>query len=278
MGPVSPHVAFVLGGGGVLGASQVGMARALAEASVRPDLVLGTSIGALNGAFLAASPDVAGAARLEDVWRKVTREGLFTQRPVRQVAGIARHPTHVLTHAALTTLMERYLPATSFADLEVPFQCVAAQIEGARAVWFDHGPVVPPVLASCSVPGLFPPVRIEGAHYLDGGLVHSIPVGRAVEMGATEIYVLQVGRVEQPLSVPTRAWEVAQVAFEISRRHRFVDEIDAVPESVTLHVLPTGSSNAPTIALAQARRGRMNDRMEAAYAATTTYLQGREEG
>ncbi len=164
---------------------------------------------------------------------------------MRKAAKIARHPTHLLTHAPLHTVIDRYLPVTEFDELRVPYQCVAACIEDSRAVWFSEGPIAPAVLASCSVPGLFPPVRIGEHHYLDGGLVHSIPVGRAMELGASQIYVLQVGRVEQALRVPRAPWEVAAVAFEISRRHRYVEEIANVPESVALHVLPSGQAPRP---------------------------------
>lgn len=272
------RTAYVLGGGGVLGASQVGMVRALAEAAVRPDLVVGTSIGAVNGAFIAADPSVEGAERLTEVWQEVVREGVLWERPVRKAAKIARNPTHLLTHAPLATLLDRYLPVTEFGDLDVPFQCVAAQIEESRAVWFDAGPIRPAVLASCSVPGLFPPVEIAGKHYFDGGLVHSIPVGRAVALGAREIYVLQVGRVEQQLSVPRAPWDVASVAFEISRRHRYVEEIAHVPDSVALHVLPSGSATAPTVSLAQARRAKVASRIDAAYGASAAYLAGDREG
>lgn len=254
------------------------MVRALAEAGVRPDLVVGTSIGAVNGAFIAADPSVEGAERLTEVWQEVVREGVLWERPVRKAAKIARNPTHLLTHAPLATLLDRYLPVTEFGDLTVPFQCVAAQIEESRAVWFDAGPIRPAVLASCSVPGLFPPVEIAGKHYFDGGLVHSIPVGRAVALGAREIYVLQVGRVEQQLSVPRAPWDVASVAFEISRRHRYVEEIAHVPDSVALHVLPSGSATAPTVSLAQARRAKVASRIDAAYGASAAYLAGDREG
>ncbi|HRW00375.1 MAG TPA: patatin-like phospholipase family protein [Tetrasphaera sp.] len=271
---MTERTAFVLGGGGVLGASQVGMMRALAEAGITPDLVVGTSIGALNGAFIASDPTVWGAERLASVWEEVVREGVLWERPVRKAAKIARHVTHLLTHAPLATLIDRYLPVHEFEDLAVPFQCVAARIEDSSAAWFDAGPIAPAVLASCSVPGLFPPVRIDGAHYLDGGLVHSIPVGRALELGATCVYVLQVGRVEQPLAVPRAPWDVATVAFEISRRHRYVEELTRIPESVAVHVLPSGTSSAPTVSLSQARGRRVAERIEQAYAASTAYLAG----
>jgi NTE family protein len=122
------------------------------------------------------------------------------------------------------------------------------------------------------VPGLFPPVRIDDRHYLDGGLVHSIPVGRALALGATRIFVLQVGRVEQPLAPPTRPWEVGTVAFEIARRHRFVHEMESVPDDVEMHVLPSGATSSPNISLGQARVSRMRERMEQARVATAAYL------
>ncbi len=267
-----PLTAFVLGGGGVLGATQVGMVRALAERGIRPDLVLGTSIGAVNGAFVAADPTVAGAERLAEVWEAVVREGVFLENPVRQAARVAKYRTHVLSNAPLRHVIDEYLPVDRFEELEVAFQCVAARIEDAGGRWFDSGELVWPVVASCSVPGLFPPVEIDGQHYLDGGLVHSIPVGRALTLGATRIVVLQVGRVEQPLAPPTKPWEVGTVAFEIARRHRYVHEIESVPPEVDLLVLPSGASASPNISIGQARAARMRARMEQAHEASAAYL------
>jgi NTE family protein len=270
--PREQLTAYVLGGGGVLGSSEVGMVRALAAHGIRPDLVLGTSIGALNGAFIAADPGPEGADRLAAVWEAVVREGAFLDHPVRQAARVARYRTHLLSNAPLRHLLEHYLPVTRFEDLEVRFQCVAACIEDASGRWFSQGNLTDPVVASCSVPGLFPPVVIDDRHYLDGGLVHSIPVGRALALGATRIFVLQVGRVEQELKPPTKPWEVATVAFEIARRHRFVHEMQSVPEDVEMHVLPSGTTEAPNLSLGHARTGRMRERMAQAEAATGAYL------
>jgi NTE family protein len=269
-----PLTAFVLGGGGVLGSTQVGMLRALAEHGIRPDVVLGTSIGALNGVFVAADPTVHGAARLAEVWEAVVREGVFLENPVRQAARVAKYRTHVLSNAPLRHVIDRYLPVARFEELEVAFQCVAACIEDAGGEWFDSGELVWPVVASCAVPGLFPPVEIAGRHYLDGGLVHSIPVGRALALGATRIVVLQVGRVEQPLTVPTKPWEVGTVAFEIARRHRFVHEMESVPADVEMHVLPSGAPASPNLSIGQARAGKMRGRMQQAYEASSAYLDG----
>ena len=270
--PREELTAYVLGGGGALGSSEVGMVRALAEHGIRPDLVLGTSIGALNGAFIAADPGVEGAERLAAVWEAVVRDGVFLDNPVRQAARVARYRTHLLSNAPLRHVLQTYLPVSRFEDLDVAFQCVAACIEDASGRWFSTGEITDPVIASCSVPGLFPPVLIEDRHYLDGGLVHSIPVGRALALGATRIFVLQVGRVEQPLSPPTNPWEVGTVAFEIARRHRFVHEMESVPDEVEMHVLPSGATSAPNISLGQARISRMRERMDQARVATAGYL------
>jgi NTE family protein len=178
------------------------------------------------------------------------------------------------------------LAGLTFADLDVPFHCCAASVERAAEHWFSDGPVVDAVLASSAVPGLLPPVRIGDEHYLDGGLVNSIPVGRAVALGARVIYVLQVGRIEQPLTAPRRPWEVANVAFEIARRHRFASDMAALPADVEVHVLPTGvgasGGGGPggdrrrdldnLSPLAYRNFARTAGRIDRAYAATRDYL------
>jgi NTE family protein len=158
----------------------------------------------------------------------------------------------------------------------VPFQCVAACIERAAEHWFCTGSVVDAVLASTAVPGVLPPVRIGDEHFLDGGLVNSIPVSRAVTLGASTIYVLQVGRIERPLEVPRRPWEVATVAFEIARRHRFAHDMTTLPDSVVVHVLPTGADEPPRHADLSALRYRdfsnVQKHIDAAYEASLAYL------
>ena len=192
--------AFVLGGGGLLGAHEVGMLRALSEAGIRPDLVVGTSVGAINGAFVAADP-LGAAARLGRMWQGDELQLAFSEKLWGRAVRLVRSGTHLHSLEPLRRLLEDALPGGDFADLKLPFQCVAAGIESASAHWFSSGPVVPAVMASCAVPGLLPPVEIGGAHYFDGGLVDSIPVGRAVALGASTVYVLQVGRIESPLEV-----------------------------------------------------------------------------
>lgn len=240
VGVVDKPVAFVLGGGGVLGAVEVGMLRALLRAGIVPDLVVGTSIGAVNGVLVAAEPAASVTDRLVRLWASPEASEVYGDSVTRQLRRFVAR-THLHSPGPLKRLLERELgQARTFGDLAVPFQCCAASIERAAEHWFSEGPVVPAVLASSAVPGLLPPIKVDGEHFVDGGIVNSIPVGRAVELGAATVFVLQVGRIERPLSPPQRPWEIAQVAFEISRRHRFAREMRDLPEGVTVHVLPTG--------------------------------------
>jgi NTE family protein len=266
-------VAFVLGGGGVLGAVEVGMLRALLRAGIRPDLVVGTSVGAVNGALVAADPTEAVTDRLVRLWASPEASEVYGDSVARQLRRFAAR-THLHSPRPLRRLLERELgEERDFADLAVPFHCCAASIERAAEHWFDAGPVVDAVIASASVPGLLPPAELSGEHFIDGGIVNSIPVGRAVELGATRIFVLQVGRIERPLSPPRRPWEVAQVAFEVARRHRFAREMAALPPGVEVHVLPTGGSeqrdDSPWAYRDMAAVGR---RISRAYTASRRYL------
>ncbi len=260
-------VAYVLGGGGVLGAGQVGMLKALLERDIRPSLIVGTSIGAVNGAIIAADVD-ASLERLEHAWSSKDARGLTSG------TGIRLGRSHVMTMAPVRRLLEGGLGgATSFRDLDVEFRCCAASIERAAEHWFSSGPLVPAVLASASLPGVFRPVRIGDEHFVDGGLVNSIPVGEAVSHGATDIMVLQVGRIEHPLSAPQSHLGTARIAFEISRRHRFARDSATLPEGTRMHVLPTGTTSSRDnrvvkhLSIAALRR-----RIDIGYEASVAYL------
>jgi NTE family protein len=270
--------AFVLGGGGVLGAAEVGMARALLEAGVRPDLVCGTSIGAINGAAIAGDPTPEGAQRLMAIWEALGGNGMLDGSLVGRLAGLVHRRTALHGNGALRRMLRERLPAQTFTELVVPFECVAASVERAREQWFDSGDLIEAVLASCALPGVFPPVRIGDEHFFDGGLVNSIPLDRAVARGADTVWVLHVGRLEEDLAAPRFLWEAAFVAFEISRRHRFLNDLERVGSEVTVHVLPTGLPQRPASTWSNLRyrdTRRTNGRAELAYAATREYLKAR---
>jgi NTE family protein len=239
-GKGSPSVAFVLGGGGHLGGYEAGMLRALLEAGVRPDLVVGTSIGAAQGAIFAADPTPRCLDDLSVLWTEFVSGKLMKTSPLLAVLTVARSHTHFASNEALRDVLIEHLGDRRIEDFAVPYECAAASIERAGARYFGSGPAVPAVLASAAVPGLWEPFEYEGEHYMDGGVVDSIPIQRAIQAGAKTIYVLHVGRVERPLRTPRWPWEVASVTFEISRRHNFMDTLNRLPSDVEVHVLPTG--------------------------------------
>ncbi len=275
------RVAFVLGGGGVHGSAEVGMLKALTETGVRADLVVGTSIGAINGALYATDPGLATVQRLEALWGDLAGGDVFGKSLFAQATTLLRSRTHVHDRDPLRRLLEDEVGGRRIEDLTVPFQCVAASIERAGEHWFTAGSLVDAVLASSAVPGLLPAVELDGEHYLDGGLVDSIPVGRAVRLGAKTVYVLQVGRVETPLAPPRSPSEVAFVAFEIARRHRFATTMAELPEGIAVHVLPAGVDPERLTGLRQLRYRDLGDvaaRIDAAYQATASYLTSARTG
>lgn len=231
----------MLGGGGRWGAVEVGMLQALDEAGIRPDFVLGTSIGAFNGSVIASNVG-SGVKRLTGLWDELAEVDLFRSNVLSRVRNVATLQPAIHRMHELQEILEHIHGADAkFEDLEVPFQVVAASIQRAAERWFDEGPLIPALLATSAIPVLFPPVEIDGEHYYDGGLVNSVPLGRAVELGASVIFVLQVGRVEAPLRPPERLHEAALISFEIARRNRYITELGKLPENVEVHVLPSGN-------------------------------------
>ncbi|MGA7097091.1 MAG: patatin-like phospholipase family protein [Acidimicrobiia bacterium] len=268
-------VAFVLGGGGRWGAVEVGMLRALDEAGVRPDLILGTSIGAFNGSVVADTPGPDGVLRLTELWQEIGRSGLLQGSRLDRLKNAATLQPALHDTSELRDLLERvHDPGKRIEQLSIPFQCVAASIERAAEHWFTEGPLIDALLASSAVPALFPPVEIDGEHFYDGGLVNSVPLARAVDLGSDVIYVLQVGRVESSLRPPERLYEAALISFEIARRHRFTAAVESLPMGIDLHLLPSGNP----VAFDDSRQlkwrdvSTTSDLIEGAYRAATDYL------
>lgn len=231
---------FVLSGGAAMGALQVGMMRALIERRILPDLILGCSIGAMNGMVLAGGPSLATVGRMQDVWMDLIDRELVPTGLLPSPVQLFRRGESISTNNGLRDLIADVVPAATFEDLAVPFQCVATDIDRGSEVWFDQGDLVTAVLASASIPAVFPPVQIDGARYLDGAIVNDVPVRRALEMGAARIYILQVGAMDQPHAELRRPVDAALLAYWIARRHRLLEDLGLVPEDVEVVILPHG--------------------------------------
>lgn len=238
--PRRPRTAFVLSGGGNLGAIQVGMLRALAEHEIVPDVVLGCSIGALNGAAYAARPGARGVERLEDHWLHATDTVMPSSR-IPSAVQLLRKGASLHSNDGLREGIEGLLGARRrFDDLELAFQCVAVDVDRAVERWFDDGELVPSILASAALPAVYPPVTIDGRRYVDGGVVDNVPIARAVELGCRTIYVLQLGPHGRPDAEIRRPLDGALLAYWVARNSRFARDLASLPERVDAIVLPPG--------------------------------------
>lgn len=236
-----PRTAFVLSGGGNLGAIQVGMLKALTEHGIRPDVVLGCSVGALNGAGFALAPNAAGVARLEQHWRNSTSHTLMPSSRIPSAVQLLRKGFSLHSNDGLRAGLEALLGAgRRFEDLVLPFQCVAAEVETAVERWFDEGDLVRAILASAALPAVYPPVVIDGVRYVDGGVIDNVPIARAVELGCRTIYVLQVGPHGRPDAEIRRPLDGALLAYWIARNSRFARDLASLPPKVDAIVLPPG--------------------------------------
>lgn len=248
-GPEGPDVAFVLSGGGSLGAVQVGAARALLETGIRPDLLVGCSVGALNAAFLAADPTPERAAELEEVWRGVTTRHVFGAGRHRTIGRIVLGRDHVADPAALRALIRRFSPVADLAELAVPCHVVTTDLVSGLPRYWSQGRAEDVLSASACLPGLFPPVRLaepDGTTsvHVDGGVLVPVPVHRAVTLGARRIYVLDVsddrsgeppGERMSALGVLLRSFGIARAALQAAAE----PEVGAGQELIVLPHPPT---------------------------------------
>lgn len=267
----TPGTAFVLGGGGNLGAVQVGMLQALFEAAIVPDVVIGCSVGALNAAGLAADPSAAGVRRMRETWLGLTGDELFPAGRISGLWMLGRKGQAIQANTGLRHLIERTLPYKRLEDAAIPVHVNATSLHTGRGHWFTSGPAADAILASAALPAVFPPVVVEGETYIDGGVVDNVPISRALALGARRVFVLHVGNFGRPRSVPKRPIDVLLQSFSIARNHRFLAETDDPPPDVELVVLPGVDPG-------RIRRNdfsRSRDLMERAYAAAREFLAGR---
>src|SRR5438105_1651698 len=234
----APVTAFVLGGGGNLGAVQVGMLRALVERAIVPDVAIGCSVGALNAAGLAADPTLGGVARMRDVWLHLDGDELWPAGRITGLWMLGRKGQAIQPNTGLRSLIERALPYKRLEDAVIPVHVNATSLETGRGHWFTTGPAVEAILASAALPAVFPPVVVGGEAYIDGGVVDNVPISRAVALGARRVYVLHVGNFSRPRQLPRRPIDVLLQSFSIARNHRFLAETDDPPSGVEVVVLP----------------------------------------
>ncbi|GAY19156.1 patatin-like phospholipase family protein [Mycobacterium sp. shizuoka-1] len=231
-------IGYVLGGGGSLGAIQVGMLQALSERDLRPDLVAGTSVGSINGAVLASDPTGA-AHRLSHAWARMTRDRVFPGGLIAQALMLQRVKTHLFPNTGLAEVIAEFLgSSTDFSDLALPFAAVTMDVATAAPHVLRSGPLLPALLASAAIPGIYPPVNHDGLRLYDGGVVANVPMRQAVAMGARSLIVLDCFFPGQlPASTDTIADIVLYTAL-VTMRSQAVAEATLVANELPVVYLP----------------------------------------
>ena len=230
--------AFVFAGGGSFGAIQVGMLRALAEHGVRPDLVLGTSVGAMNAAYFAGCPTLDGVQALERVWRGLKRHDVF---PVtwRSLWGFARRGDFLVSSDGLRRLCRENLSYKDLRDAPVPVHIVATDVLTGEAVVISDGAAEDAIVASAAIPAAFAPVRVKDRLLVDGALTSNTPIRAAVALGAERIIVLSTGHPCVLDKAPHGAIALALHALTLLISRQLHIELHGLDRRVETYIVPT---------------------------------------
>jgi NTE family protein len=219
-----PRDVFVLSGGGSLGAAQIGSLRALFEAGVVPDAIVGCSVGALNAAFLAVDPTLERVNELEEIWRQLDRGDVFGRNrrtfASHPLVHAVRRDDHLYEPDALRSLVRRWVPLKDLGDTAIPCHVVTTDLCTGEPAWWCTGDPVTVLTASACLPALFPPVALGDSLHVDGGVVAPVPIERGIALGAERVWVLDtagatLGRRDDRMT----ALDVLLQAFAISRNH-----------------------------------------------------------
>jgi len=213
------------------------MLRALLERGITPDVVVGTSAGALNGAAVAYAPNLTGIAQLEAVWSAITAAEVFPGGKLHRAWNVLRRGTHLFPNDGLESLIDRATPARTFGDLAVPLRVIATDIDTGEEVVIARGPLKPALLASAALPGVFPIVEHDRRRLVDGGVVNSVPLWHALSGPVDRVYVLNVSAAagDRTLRSPL---DVVMTSFQHARSQRFELEMRTAPPEVEIVVLP----------------------------------------
>jgi len=210
------------------------MLRALLERGIVPDVVIGTSAGALNGAAVAYAPNLTGVAQLAAVWEQLQADHVFPGGRIHRAWNIVRRGTHLFDSDGLAALIHHSTPARSFTDLEIPLRVIATDLDTGEEVVLAHGPLKPALLASTALPGVFPIVVHAGRRLVDGGVVNNVPLWHALSGPVDRVFVLNVSAgvgdhpVRSPLDVVMTSFMHARnQRYELERRHA-IEQVDII--------------------------------------------------
>ena len=231
--------AFVLSGGASLGAIQVGMLKALEAHDIRPDLIVGTSVGAINGAFLASRPfDRTTVDELAELWLGLSRGRVFPIEPLTGLLGFLGARKNLVPVGPLRRLVSGHVQFDRLEELPTPLHVIACDVMTGQEVRLGSGPLVDAVMASAAIPGVFPPVDWDDRLLIDGGVLNNTPIGHALELGADEVLVLSANAACELEAPPRGALGMVVQATALMVAHRFTDEAVALAERSDVIVIP----------------------------------------
>ena len=215
------------------------MLRALYERGTTPDLLVGTSAGALNAAFIASRPQtVETADALAAVWARLRRGQVFPVNPLTGLLGFLGSRDHLVPDSGIRRLIEQHVEVAKLEQMNVPLHVVAVDVISGEELRLSAGPAVDAVLASAAIPGVLAPVRWGDRDLMDGGVANNTPISHAVELGATEIYVLPTGHACALDESPSSALGMALHAVSLLTQRRLIDDIERHRRDAKLVVLP----------------------------------------
>jgi NTE family protein len=229
--------AFVLAGGGSFGAIQVGMLRALVAHGVVPDLVVGASVGALNGIYFCCDPTPAGVARLEAVWRGLRRSDVFPLS-ARHLLGMFMGAASLVDPSGLRSLIARHISNPRLEDTLVPMHVAATDLLTGASVLLSSGPAADAILASCAIPGAFPAVRMGDQYLIDGAIASNTPVMAALALGCTRLVVLPTGFACALTTAPSGAFASAFHALNLLVARQLVRDLEQLAGRVQVATVP----------------------------------------
>lgn len=239
--------ALVLSGGALLGAAQVGVLKVLFEAGFQPSLVVGTSVGALNGAFVAFHPDSAGIAKLEAIWRRLRASRVFERNVFRMALTLLSRGPCIFGNDTLKELVCEALPTDDFAGARVPLYITATNLTKGEKTAFHNGRVSDAVLASAAIPGLFCPIECAGDLLVDGALTADLDLETAVELGAKEI--LAIDLTQPPASFRSNSiTEVLNRSLELLLRQQVLRDIERFNSRASITVIRPRLEHGHTLA------------------------------
>jgi len=231
--------AFVLSGGGSLGAVQVGMLQALAERDVRPDLLIGTSVGAINAAYVAGrGTGVHSLEQLAAIWRGLRCQDVFPLNPLRHVLAVTGARPSLCSNRGLRRLLDSHLTYRNLQDAPIPVHIVTTNLLSGEEVLLSVGDTARAVLASTAIPGVFPAIDDTGRTLVDGGISDNAALSQAVALGADEVYILPAGfacALERP---PGTALGTAMQALTLLIEQRLIIDVAQFAGPGAIKVLP----------------------------------------